>query len=97
MKGRFFALIVYTNKYKNFEDLLSPKEDAEVVKNTLIQRGYKDKNIQLCREPTMNELDTEIKKFYRNRKLTSHDTLLFYYSGHGELALENDSLLFVLK
>lgn len=79
-----FALIIGINKYDNVPDLEYAVNDAEAVKNILINKfKYKEENIQTL----VNEQATHnnIMDAYYNlvNDTCANDSVLFFFAGHG--------------
>ncbi len=82
MQGKFYGLIIGINSYQHVNKLKNAVNDATVVDQVLRDRyGFETKLLidqQATRENIMKALND-----YR-KKLTEQDSLLVFYSGHGE-------------
>lgn len=78
--GRYHALIIGNNNYKNLERLETAQADAEAVAEVL--RTKYDFNII----PLYNasEKDILVKLLELKKTLAEEDNLLIYYAGHGD-------------
>jgi len=79
--GKFYALIIGNNDYKNLPTLTTPVNDARAVDQVLRERyGYKTRLlINASRYAILSALN-DLRK-----TLTPQDNLLIYYAGHGEI------------
>ena len=79
--GKFYALIIGNDDYKNLPTLTTPVNDARAVDKVLRERyGYKTRLlINATRYGILSALN-DLRK-----TLTPQDNLLIYYAGHGEI------------
>ena len=79
--GRFYALIIGINDYKQLPALQTSVNDAKAVDEMLRTRyGYQTRLlVNATRHQIMTAFD-DLRK-----KLTDKDNLLIYYAGHGEI------------
>lgn len=78
--GRYFALVIGNNEYKNFLPLKTAVSDAKQIAQVLETRyGFETRLITNADRYTILSALNEIKN-----KMTSNDNLLVYYAGHGE-------------
>jgi Caspase domain/Sel1 repeat len=83
--GEYHALIIGINKYEFLPTLQSAVNDAEAVEQLLRTKyGFKT---QLLRNATRADVLMALND-YRTH-LSTHDNLLIYYAGHGELDQAN--------
>jgi len=84
--GKYHALIIGINNYKEWNPLKTAVKDAKVLTEVLIQRyGFKKDNVILRteNEATRLKLILDLRKLAS--KLGNQDNLLIYYAGHGQL------------
>jgi len=79
--GRYHALVIGNNKYQNFPDLLSARNDAEQTAE-LLDTKYGFQTTTLI---DANRYDMLSALNRLRETLTEKDNLLIYYAGHGEL------------
>jgi len=79
--GRFVALIIGNNQYDHFESLETAINDAEAI-NTVLYKKYQFE-VQLLKNVTRREVFIALAHWQEN--LTSNDSFLLYYAGHGYL------------
>ena len=78
--GRYFALVIGNNEYKNFPPLKTAVTDAEQIAQVLDTKyGFETRLITNADRYTVLSALNEIKD-----KMSSKDNLLVYYAGHGE-------------
>ena len=78
--GRYYALIIGNNEYRNFPTLQTAINDAEDVEEILRDKyGFNTRLIRNADRYTVLSALNEVKG-----KLTDNDNLLIYYAGHGE-------------
>ncbi len=83
--GRYYALIIGNNDYKEFPKLQTPENDARDMESLLKEKYGFDTHLLLnaTRFDILTSLD-----HYRTT-LTEKDNFLIYYAGHGELDEKN--------
>jgi hypothetical protein len=86
LRGRsYYALIIGNDNYQQMPHLKTARGDAQAIDEVLQQRyGFKTK---LLPDATEEEILQALID-YKN-SLTSDDSLLIYYAGHGELSTKN--------
>jgi|GEM_PF-2489579 len=84
--GRYHALVIGNNDYKNLPKLKTAITDAQVVADTL--RSSYGFEVKLLIDATRADILLALGKLRRN--LTKRDNLLVYYAGHGWLDSEAD-------
>jgi hypothetical protein len=84
--GRYHALVIGNNDYKNLPKLKTAMTDAQVVADTL--RSSYDFEVKLLIDATRADILLALGKLRRN--LTKRDNLLVYYAGHGWLDSDAD-------
>ena len=85
--GRYHALVIGINDYKNLPRLETAVNDATAVADVLRQRyGFE---VTLLLNPGRSEVIRALDKL--RGELTERDNLLIYYAGHGVLDAEADS------
>ena len=84
--GRYHALVVGINAYKNLPQLETAVNDATAVADVLRQKyGFE---VTLLLNPGRSEVIRAMDKL--RGELTERDNLLIYYAGHGVLDVEAD-------
>jgi hypothetical protein len=85
--GRFYALVIGINDYKQLPPLQTSVNDAKAVDEMLRTRyGYQTRLlINASRHQIMTAFDD------LRRELTEKDNLLIYYAGHGEIDKSDQS------
>ena len=84
--GRYHALIIGIDGYKNLPRLKTAIADAKAIA-TVLQRDYGFKVTKLL-NPSRDQILDKIDDL--RSKLTFEDNLLIYYSGHGQLDQQAD-------
>jgi formylglycine-generating enzyme required for sulfatase activity/uncharacterized caspase-like protein len=85
--GRYHALVVGINAYKNLPALETAVNDASAVADVLRQKyGFE---VTLLLNPGRSEVIRALDKL--RGELTERDNLLIYYAGHGVLDVEADA------
>ena len=79
--GRYHALVIGNNAYRNFNRLQTAEADARSVARTL--RELYGFEVALVLNATRNDLITALTQM--RARLTPDDNLLIYYAGHGTL------------
>jgi hypothetical protein len=79
------AILIAINRYDNIgAHLLTPRADAEALKETLITyQGFAKDNVHTCYDSTKAELETFLAELKQAGTIKPKDGLLFYYAGHG--------------
>jgi EAL domain-containing protein (putative c-di-GMP-specific phosphodiesterase class I) len=95
MNSNFYAVIMGFNKFDdkdNLPELEFAEKDAVEFANVLTDPRYgnfPEENIKLViGSPTQDEIETTLYTFLVKDR-TAEDTVLFYYSGHGFIAGDN--------
>lgn len=79
-----YALVIGNNNYTRFPKLATPMNDAKTVADVLSQNyGFKTTTVMNANRYTLLAALNRL-----SQKLTSKDSLLIYYAGHGELDQE---------
>jgi len=84
--GRYHALIIGINKYKEWPRLQTAVKDAVVLKKLLISRyGFHEQDVILRTDgnATRNQIIRDLR--YLATSMEKSDNLLIYYAGHGQL------------
>lgn len=77
--GRYHALIIANNHYKNLTDLSTPVNDAKAVAKILRDKyGFQ---VKMLLDATRYDMLTALNDM--RRELTDKDNLLIYFAGHG--------------
>jgi len=77
--GRYYALVIGNNSYRNLPRLRTPVPDAAVVSSLLeLDYGF---DVELLTDASRTEIVSALNR-YRAR-LGDNDNLLVYYAGHG--------------
>ena len=85
--GRYHALVIGINAYKNLPKLETAVNDASAVADLLRQKyGFE---VTLLLNPGRSEVIRALDKL--RGELTESDNLLIYYAGHGVLDVEADT------
>ena len=85
--GRYHALVIGINDYKNLPRLETAVNDASAVADLLRQKyGFE---VSLLLNPTRSQVIRALDGL--RGKLTERDNLLIYYAGHGVLDVEADA------
>ena len=84
--GRFHALVIGNNAYKNLPDLEMAVVDAEAVADLLERRyGFE---VETLIDATRYDIISALSRL--RGELTEDDNLLIYYAGHGSLDIGSD-------
>lgn len=79
--GKYYALVIGANNYKNLPKLRSAVRDANAVAAVLKELyGFQ---VETLIDPTRRDIVVALDKF--RQKLDVNDNLLIYYAGHGIL------------
>ena len=85
--GRYHALVIGINDYKNLPRLETAVNDATALADVLRQRyGFE---VRLLLNPGRSDVIRALDKLRGD--LTERDNLLIYYAGHGVLDVEADA------
>ncbi len=77
--GRFHALLIANENYRNLEDLTTPIRDVAEIEKLLINRyGF---SVRILRDATDDEIMRTLHEY--SNTLTEEDNLLIYYAGRG--------------
>ncbi|MBL7852452.1 MAG: caspase family protein [Cyclobacteriaceae bacterium] len=77
---RDYALIFATDKYDNWEDLVNPIQDAEIIAGLLKDKyGF---TVELVENATLEEVTAKLYD-YNTRKFNPQDQLFVFFAGHG--------------
>lgn len=84
--GRYHALVIGINKYKQLPRLRTAENDARALADLLRKKyGYR---VDLLLNPTRSQIIAALGKY--RRTMTKNDNLLIYYAGHGWLDNQAD-------
>ncbi len=75
-----YALLVATNKYDNWNDLVNPIYDAESIAEEL--RTVYGFEVEILKDAEQNEVMTKLRE-YAQRKYKPQDQLFIFFAGHG--------------
>jgi len=76
-----YALLIATDKYDNWTDLVNPVSDAESIAKELKERyGFE---VELIANATQDEMLVKIRE-YSQRKFKPQDQLMIFFAGHGQ-------------
>lgn len=79
--GRYYALVIGNNDYKDFPALKTPVNDARAVASVLRKKyGFDTSVVENASRYTILSAINDIKS-----QVTEKDNLLIYYAGHGEI------------
>jgi hypothetical protein len=93
----FRALLVGNSTFPedpNLLDLIGPVNDVNLLQTALTNPEFglfPSDNVRLLLDKTKQEITREMEAFFRSAR--REDQLLFYYSGHGVLSVDNDLYL----
>lgn len=77
---RDYALIIATDKYDNWDDLVNPINDAKTIEFILKDKyGFQT---ELIENPTLEEISNKLYD-YNTKKFNPQDQLLIFVAGHG--------------
>jgi hypothetical protein len=75
-----YGLLIATNKYDNWNDLVNPIYDAESIAKELEDRyGFE---IEIIRDATQDEVMTKLRE-YAQKRYKPQDQLFIFFAGHG--------------
>jgi hypothetical protein len=75
-----YGLLIATNKYDNWNDLVNPIYDAESIAKELEDRyGFE---IEIVRDATQDEVMTKLRE-YAQKRYKPQDQLFIFFAGHG--------------
>ncbi|MFX1237074.1 MAG: caspase family protein, partial [Promethearchaeota archaeon] len=81
-KRNRYALLVGINDYPlEIGVLKGPKNDIKLLGDVL--QNYGQFQVEYNTSDDTNQLEKQISRFFTRKELSSTDTLLFYFSGHG--------------
>jgi len=84
--GRYHALIIGINDYKEWPQLKTAVKDATVIRDILVSRyGFAEKNIILRTDQQASRLQIIRDLRYLAKSIVQNDNLFIYYAGHGQL------------
>lgn len=84
--GKYYALVIASNRYEKLDDLVTPINDAEAIAGILKEKyGF---TVTKLYDATRYELLSALNAMRRD--LTEKDNLLIYYAGHGEYDKANN-------
>jgi hypothetical protein len=76
-----YALLIATDKYDNWTDLVNPVNDAEALAKELKERyGFE---VELITNANQDEMLVKIRE-YSQRKFKPQDQLMIFFAGHGQ-------------
>lgn len=80
-----YALLIGNWAYsKKIGELRNPVNDIQLIKNALIQVGFKEENIDVRANAKQGTITRAVKLFGQKMRAAGPDALgFFYYSGHG--------------
>ncbi len=78
--GRTHALLIATNEYDHFDNLVNPVIDAKTIRKEL--ETYYECKVDLIESPKLDELVKTIKA-YAAKKYNPQDQLFIFIAGHG--------------
>lgn len=82
LEGKFYALVIGINNYKNINKLENAANDAKVVAEVLKADYGFETTVLLEEQATRDNIMRSINEI--RKKLVENDSFLIYYSGHGE-------------
>lgn len=76
-----YVLLIATDKYDNWTDLVNPVSDSESIAKELKERyGFE---VDMIQNPTQDEMLVKIRE-YSQRKFKPQDQLMIFIAGHGQ-------------
>lgn len=78
--GKTYALIITTNQYKEFGDLVNPILDGETIAKEL--KDHYEVITDVIQNPTLVELKMRLRD-YAERGFNKNDQLMIFVAGHG--------------
>lgn len=81
LTGKCRALLIATNYYDSWSDLVNPILDARAIKEDL-ETIYRF-DVELLENPTKEEVMLKIKEYAR-KQYNSNDQLFIFFAGHGQ-------------
>lgn len=87
--GKYYGLIIGINSYQNINKLKNAVNDAKVVDQILKENYGFENRVLLEDEATRNNIMKALNDL--RKKLTENDSLLVFYSGHGEYNKETEA------
>lgn len=76
-----YVLLIATDKYDNWSDLVNPVSDSETIAKELKERyGFE---VDMIQNPTQDEMLVKIRE-YSQRKFKPQDQLMIFIAGHGQ-------------
>lgn len=84
LKGKYYALLIAINEYKDplINNLDKPISDAQKLFDVLVNQYLFEKtNVTFLKNPTREQIISSFDKL--ERELTRDDNLLIFYAGHG--------------
>lgn len=76
-----YVLLIATDKYDNWSDLVNPVSDSESIAKELKERyGFE---VDMIQNPTQDEMLVKIRE-YSQRKFKPQDQLMIFIAGHGQ-------------
>ncbi|ELR68713.1 tetratricopeptide repeat family protein [Fulvivirga imtechensis AK7] len=75
-----FALVIATDKYQNFNDLVNPIQDSDSIIYQLKKKyGFE---VEMLKNPTSHDIWKKIRE-YNEKQYGPYDQLLIFFAGHG--------------
>lgn len=76
-----YVLLIATDKYDNWSDLVNPVNDSQTIARELKERyGFE---VDMIENPTQDEMLVKIRE-YSQRKFKPQDQLMIFIAGHGQ-------------
>jgi hypothetical protein len=85
--GRYYALVIGNNDYRNLPKLQTAVADAEAVSEML--KAKYSFEVRLLRDATRTDILRALNDY--RAELTQEDNLLIYYAGHGFIDRQTDT------
>lgn len=81
MDRKDYALMIATDKYENWDDLVNPVDDTEALGRILEEQyGF---HVDIMRNPTQDEIWKKLQHYSQDKKYNKQDQLLVFFAGHG--------------
>jgi uncharacterized caspase-like protein len=88
-QGKYYGLIIGINNYKHVNKLKNAVNDAIVVDQVLRERYGFETRLLIDEKATRDNIMKSLNDY--RKQLTENDSLLIFYSGHGEFNKESET------
>ena len=83
--GKYYALLIGNSKYDNWDNLVSPTNDINMIKQ-VFDKSYKFEKIITVKNGSKKQIFKAFREL--SQITTTNDFVFIYYSGHGEVKAE---------